>query len=154
MREAPEELNGGAVGWRAPVRWARIGRWLLLPYAVLVWFTLVPQTVSVIGFAVALIGLLGIAAAATVGMLARGRLAAGVLGAVLFLVGIALLAVDPIPGVITGLGDWWPEAITQPQIVGSAYWTLLALGVVLAGGGMLVALLVMALFGGGRERVR
>ncbi|MFZ7089280.1 hypothetical protein [Curtobacterium sp. RRHDQ10] len=147
-----ETGSRSTAGWRAPVRWARTGRWLLLPYAVLVWSTLVPQVVSVLAFAVAVLGLLGVAAAATVGMLARGRVATGVLGAVLVVVGVALFGLDPIPGSVGGLGDWWPEAITQPQVVGSAYWTVAALGVVLTGGGMLVTLFVTALFASGRQR--
>lgn len=141
-----------AVGWRTPARWARIGRWLLVPYAVLVWFTGITEPFTIVAFAIAVAGLLGIAAAAVVGMLARGRVATGVLGAVLFLVGIALLALDPIPGQVTGLGDWWPEAITQPQLVGSGYWVMASLGVVLTGGAMLVTLLVTGLLGGTRPR--
>jgi hypothetical protein len=123
-----------------------------VPYVVLVWFTGVMEPVTIAAFAVAVVGLLGIAAAAVVGMLARGKVATGVLGAVLFLVGIVLLAVNPIPGGIPGIGDWWPEAITQPQLVGSGYWVMASLGVVLAGGGMLVTLLVTALLGGSRPR--
>jgi hypothetical protein len=37
-------------GWRNPARWARTGRWLLLPIAVLDWVALAPQTIVVLAF--------------------------------------------------------------------------------------------------------
>lgn len=134
-------------GWRDPRRWARTGRWLLLPVAVLDWFALVPQTVFVVAFVVALVGLVGIAARVVVAMLRRGRGAMAVLGVLLVLGGLALFGLDPFPGSFPLIESWWPSVITQPQHVGSAYWQLAALGVELTGVGLLATLLVAALTG-------
>ncbi len=46
------------------------------------------------------------------------------------------------------LDQWWPDAITQPQVVGSAYWKTAGLGVELAGFALLGTLLVVTLTGG------
>jgi len=138
--------------------WARAGGWLLLPYAVLLWFTAVPAAVAVVAFAIAVVGLLGIVVAVVVAMFRYGRAAVGILGAVLFLAGIALFGLDPFPGAIDGLSQWWPSVFTQPQTVGTWYWTVLALGVVLTGVGLLVTLLIVAVVGADsreqRDRVR
>lgn len=132
-------------GWRNPRRWARTGRWLLLPIAVLDWIALAPQTVVVAAFLVAVLGLAGIAAALVAHMLRRSRGAMAGLGVVLLLGGLAVFGLDPFPGSIPFIDPWWPDAITQPQVVGSAYWQLLGLGVELAGVGMLATLLVVSL---------
>ncbi|TDN45429.1 hypothetical protein EDF64_103353 [Curtobacterium flaccumfaciens] len=132
-------------GWRNPARWARTGRWLLLPIAVLDWVALAPQTIVVLAFLVAVVGLAGIAAALVVHMLGRSRGAMAGLGVVLLLGGLAVFGLDPFPGSFPLIDPWWPESITQPQIVGSAYWQLLGLGVELAGVGMLATLLVVSL---------
>jgi hypothetical protein len=50
--------------WREPARWARTGRWLLVPIAVLDWFALVPQAVFVVAFSIAVVGLVGMCGAA------------------------------------------------------------------------------------------
>jgi hypothetical protein len=132
-------------GWRNPARWARTGRWLLVPTAVLDWFSLVPQGVFVVAFLVAVAGLVGIAAALVVRML-RGSLGAmAALGVVMLLGGLVVLALDPFPGTFPLIDSWWPEAVTQPQHVGSAYWRLAGLGVELCGFGLLATLLVVAL---------
>jgi hypothetical protein len=133
--------------WRDPGRWARTGRWLLLPVAVLDWVALTPATVVVIAFLVAVVGLIGIAAALVVRMTARGRGAMALLGVVLLVVGLVMFGLDPFPGTFPAIESWWPDAVTEPQRVGSAYWQLVALGVELAGLGLLGTLLVVALTG-------
>jgi hypothetical protein len=132
-------------GWRNPARWARTGRWLLLPIAVLDWVALAPQTIVVLAFLVAVVGLAGIAAALVAHMLRRSRGAMAGLGVVLLLGGLAVFGLDPFPGSFPLIDSWWPESITQPQVVGSAYWQLLGLGVELAGVGLLATLLVVTL---------
>lgn len=132
-------------GWRNPARWARTGRWLLLPIAVLDWVALAPQTIVVLAFLIAVVGLAGIAAALVAHMLRRSRGAMAGLGIVLLLGGLAVFGLDPFPGSFPLIDPWWPESITQPQVVGSAYWQLLGLGVELAGVGMLATLLVVSL---------
>ncbi|MFJ3384829.1 MULTISPECIES: hypothetical protein [unclassified Curtobacterium] len=132
-------------GWRNPVRWARTGRWLLLPILVLDWFTLVPQGVFVAAFLVAVLGLVGIAAALVARMLRASRGAMAALGVVMLLGGLAVFALDPFPGSFPLIESWWPDAITQPQHVGSAYWQLAGLGIELCGFGLLATLLVVAL---------
>ena len=132
-------------GWRKPARWARTGRWLLLPIAVLDWVALAPQTIVVLAFLVAVVGLAGIAAALVAHMLRRSRGAMAGLGVVLLLGGLAVFGLDPFPGSFPLIDPWWPESITQPQVVGSAYWQLLGLGVELAGVGLLATLLVVTL---------
>lgn len=132
-------------GWRNPARWARTGRWLLLPIAVLDWVALAPQTIVVLAFLIAVVGLAGMAAALVVHMLGRSRGAMAALGVVLLLGGLVVFGLDPFPGSFPLIDPWWPESITQPQIVGSAYWQLLGLGVELAGVGMLATLLVVSL---------
>jgi len=132
-------------GWRDPTRWARTGRWALVPIAVLDWFRLVPQGVFVAGFLVAVAGLAGMAAALVVRMLRRSRGAMGLLGVVMLFGGLALFALDPFPASFPLVDAWWPDAVTQPQQVGSAYWQLAALGVVLSGFALLATLLVAAL---------
>lgn len=141
-------------GWRAPRRWARTGGWLLVPTLVLDWVALVPQTIVVIAFVIGVVGLLGVAAAIVVSTVRRSRVGAGVLGFVLLLAGLALLGLNPFPSAVAGIDAWWPSVITQPQLVGSAYWTLLALGVVLTGVGMLGTLLAIAVTRGGRTSAR
>jgi small-conductance mechanosensitive channel len=115
-----------------------------VPSLVLDWFALVPSTVVVIAYVVAVVGLLGIVAAAVVATVARGRVLSIVLGFVLLLAGLALFGLDPFPASIGALESWWPQAITQPQLVGSAYWTILALGVTLTGVGLLGTSLILA----------
>ncbi|MCC8906475.1 MULTISPECIES: hypothetical protein [unclassified Curtobacterium] len=132
-------------GWRNPVRWARTGRWLLLPIAVLDWVALAPQTVVVLAFAIAVVGLAGIAAALVARMLRGSRGAMAALGVVLLLGGLVVFGLDPFPASIPFINGWWPESITQPQVVGSAYWQLAGLGIELAGFGMLATLLVVSL---------
>ncbi|WP_420369128.1 hypothetical protein [Curtobacterium sp. L1-20] len=132
-------------GWRNPARWARTGRWLLLPIAVLDWVALAPQTVVVLAFLVAVVGLAGMAAALVAHMLRRSRGAMAGLGVVLLLGGLAVFGLDPFPGSFPLIDDWWPGSITQPQVVGSAYWQLLGLGVELAGVGLLATLLVVSM---------
>jgi hypothetical protein len=132
-------------GWRNPVRWARTGRWLLLPIAVLDWVALAPQTVVVLAFAIAVVGLAGIAAALVARMLRGSRGAMAALGVVLLLGGLVVFGLDPFPSSIPFIDGWWPESITQPQVVGSAYWQLAGLGIELAGFGMLATLLVVSL---------
>ncbi|MFJ2978689.1 hypothetical protein ACIPEP_07505 [Curtobacterium sp. NPDC087082] len=132
-------------GWRNPVRWARTGRWLLLPIAVLDWVALAPQTVVVLAFAIAVVGLAGIAAALVARMLRRSRGAMAALGVVLLLGGLVVFGLDPFPSSIPFIDGWWPESITLPQVVGSAYWQLAGLGIELAGFGMLATLLVVSL---------
>jgi hypothetical protein len=133
--------------WREPGRWARTGRWLLLPVAVLDWFALVPQGVFVVVFLVAAVGLAAIAAALTARMLRGSRVAMGLVGALLVLVGLAMFGLDPFPGTFPAIQAWWPDALTQPQHVGSAYWRLAALGVELTGLALLGTLLFVALTG-------
>lgn len=132
-------------GWRNPVRWARTGRWLLLPIAVLDWVALAPQTVVVLAFAIAVVGLAGIAAALVARMLRGSRGAMAALGVALLLGGLVVFGLDPFPASIPLINGWWPESITQPQVVGSAYWQLAGLGIELAGFGMLATLLVVSL---------
>jgi hypothetical protein len=132
-------------GWLNPVRWARTGRWLLVPIAVLDWFTLVPQGAFVAAFLVAVVGLVGIAAALVVRMLRARRAAMAALGVVMLLGGLAVFALDPFPGSFPLIDSWWPAAITQPQHVGSAYWQLAGLGIELCGFGLLATLLVVSL---------
>ncbi|WP_022905980.1 hypothetical protein [Curtobacterium sp. B18] len=132
-------------GWRNPVRWARTGRWLLLPIAVLDWVALAPQTVVVLAFAIAVVGLAGIAAALVAWMLRRSRGAMAALGVVLLLGGLVVFGLDPFPAVFPLVDGWWPESITRPQVVASAYWQLAGLGIELAGFGMLATLLVVSL---------
>jgi hypothetical protein len=132
-------------GWRNPAHWARTGRWLLLPIAVLDWVALAPQTIVVLAFLIAVAGLAGIAAALVAHMLRRPRGAMAALGVVLLLAGLAVFGLDPFPGSFPLIDPWWPESITQPQVVGSAYWQLLGLGIELAGVGMLATLLVVSL---------
>jgi hypothetical protein len=139
-------------GWRDPRRWARVGAWLLVPIVVLDWFAMLPQTVFIVFFVIAAVGLAGIAAAVTVGMLRRGRVGMGVLGVVMLLGGLAFLGLDPLPASIAGLSSWWPSVITQPQLVGSAYWTIVGLGIVLCGFGLLGTLLGVAVAGPTRAR--
>lgn len=141
-------------GWRAPRRWARVGFALLVPTAVLDWLTMVPEPVVVTVFTIAVAGLLGIAAAAVVGAFRRSRGLAGGLGVVLLLAGLALFGLDPFPGASAAMADWWPSAITQPQLVGSAYWTIMALGVTLTGVAMLGTLLLVAVTRGSRTQSR
>jgi hypothetical protein len=116
-----------------------------VPIAVLDWFRLVPQGVFVAGFLVAVAGLAGLAAALVVRMLRRSRGAMAALGVVMLLGGLALFALDPFPGSVPAIDAWWPAAVTPPQQVGSAYWQLAALGVVLSGFALLAALLVASL---------
>lgn len=132
-------------GWRNPARWARTGRWLLLPIAVLDWVALAPQTIVVIAFLLAVVGLAGTAAALVVHMLDRSRGAMAALGVVLLFGGLVVFGLDPFPGSFPLIDSWWPDSITQPQVVGSAYWQLLGLGIELAGVGMLATLLVASL---------
>lgn len=132
-------------GWRNPARWARTGRWLLVPIAVLDWFTLVPQGVFVAAFAVAVVGLAAVAAALVVRMLRGRRAAMAALGVVMLLGGLAWFALDPFPRSFPLIDAWWPDAITQPQHVASAYWQLVGLGIELCGVGLLGTLLVAAL---------
>ncbi|MDK8173190.1 hypothetical protein QP735_11690 [Curtobacterium citreum] len=134
--------------WRSPRTWARAGRWLLLPIAVLDWVALAPQPVVVIAFLVAVVGFAGMAAALVVRMLHRSRAAMAGLGVVLLLGGLVVLGLDPFPGTVPTLDLWWPDAITQPQVVGSAYWKTAGLGVELAGFALLGTLLVVTLTGG------
>ncbi|MBA8989228.1 hypothetical protein FHW23_000460 [Curtobacterium pusillum] len=132
-------------GWRNPGRWARTGRWLLLPIAVLDWVALAPQTIVVLAFLIAVLGLALLAAALVVRMLRRSRRAMAGLGVVLLIGGLVVFGLDPFPGSFPLIDAWWPESITQPQIVGSAYWQLAGLGIELAGFGMLATLLVVSL---------
>lgn len=132
-------------GWRNPARWARTGRWLLLPIAVLDWVALAPQTIVVIAFLLAVVGLAGMAAALVVRMLDRSRGAMAGLGVVLLFGGLVVFGLDPFPNSFPLIESWWPDSITQPQVVGSAYWQLLGLGIELAGVGMLATLLVASL---------
>ncbi|MBT2502081.1 hypothetical protein [Curtobacterium sp. ISL-83] len=134
-------------GWRNPARWARTGRWLLLPIAVLDWVALTPQTIVVVAFLLAVVGLAGMAAALVVHMLGRSRGAMGGLGVVLLLAGLAVFGLDPFPGSFPLIDSWWPDTITQPQHVGSAYWQLAGLGIELAGFALLATLLVVAATG-------
>ncbi len=133
--------------WTNPALLARTGRWLLLPVAVLDWFALAPQPVVVVAFLVAVVGLVAVAAAVVVRMLRRSRAAMAGVGIALLLGGLVLFGLDPIPGTFPLIDPWWPDAITQPQVVGSAYWMLLGLGVELAGVGVLATLLVVSLTG-------
>ena len=57
-----------------------------------------------------------------------------------------------IQGSFPLIASWWPESITQPQTVGSAYWQLAGLGIELAGFGLLATLLVVSLTGTPRPR--
>lgn len=133
--------------WRDPRRWARAGRWLLVPVVVLDWFALVPQPVFVVAFVLAAVGLAAMAAALVSRMLRRGRLATGLAGLAMLLGGLVLFGTDPFPGAFPLIEPWWPDVLTEPQHVGSAYWQLLALGVELAGVGLLGTLLVVAVIG-------
>ncbi len=130
-----------------PARWARTGRWLLVPIAVLDWVALTPQTIVVAAFLLAVVGLVGMAAALVVRMLHRSRGAMAGLGVVLLLGGLVVFGLDPFPGSFPLIDPWWPDAITQPQRVASAYWQLAGLGIELAGVGMLATLLVVSLTG-------
>ncbi|WIB15451.1 MULTISPECIES: hypothetical protein [unclassified Curtobacterium] len=140
--------------WREPARWARTGRWLLVPIAVLDWFALVPQVVFVVAFSIAVVGLVGMGAALVVRALGRRRGTMAALGVLMLLGGLAMFGLDPFPGSVPFLDPWWPEVLTQPQHVGSAYWQLAALGVVLTGFGLLATLLVAAFTDGPRRTVR
>lgn len=131
--------------WTNPGVLARAGRWLLLPVAVLDWVALAPQVVVVTAFLIAVAGLAAMGAALVVRMLRRSRGAMAALGVVLMLGGLVVFGLDPFPSALPLIDPWWPEAITQPQVVGSAYWKLLGLGVELAGVGMLATLLVVSL---------
>ncbi|MFS0728679.1 hypothetical protein ABC270_01215 [Curtobacterium sp. 1P10AnD] len=133
--------------WTNPALLARTGRWLLLPIAVLDWFALAPQAVVVTAFLVAVLGLAAMATALVVRMLRRSRRAMAGVGVAMLLGGLVVFALDPFPPTFPLVDAWWPDAITQPQVVGSAYWMLLGLGIVLAGVGMLATLLVVALTG-------
>lgn len=133
--------------WTNPALLARTGRWLLLPIAVLDWFALAPQAVVVTAFLVAVLGLAAMASALVVRMLRRSRRAMAGVGVAMLLGGLVVFALDPFPPTFPLVDAWWPDAITQPQVVGSAYWMLLGLGIVLAGVGMLATLLVVALTG-------
>lgn len=133
--------------WTNPALLARTGRWLLLPVAVLDWFALAPQAVVVTAFLVAVAGLVAMAAALVVRMLRRSRGAMAGVGLALLLGGLVVFALDPFPPTLPFIDAWWPDAITQPQVVGSAYWKVAGLGLVLAGVGMLATLLVVALTG-------
>ncbi|OIH99526.1 hypothetical protein BIU92_01115 [Curtobacterium sp. MCBA15_003] len=137
-------------GWRNPARWARTGRWLLLPIAVLDWVALAPQTVVVLAFLLAVVGIAGMAAALVVALLRRGRGATAAVGVVMLLGGLVVFGLDPFPGSFPLVDPWWPEAITQPQRVGSAYWQLAGLGVWLSGLAALATLLVVSLTGAPR----
>ncbi|OIH95504.1 hypothetical protein BIU90_02045 [Curtobacterium sp. MCBA15_001] len=116
-----------------------------MPIAVLDWFTLVPQGAFVAAFAVAVFGLAAVAAALVVRMLRGRRVVMAALGVVMLLGGLAWFAIDPFPGSFPLIEAWWPDAITQPQHVGSAYWQLAGLGIELCGFGLLGTLLVVAL---------
>jgi len=118
-----------------------------VPIAVLDWFSLVPQPVFVAAFALAVVGLVGMGAALVVRMLGGRRGAMAALGVVLLLGGLAMFGLDPFPGSVPFLDPWWPQIVTQPQHVASAYWQLAGLGVVLTGFGMLATLLVSAFAG-------
>lgn len=133
--------------WTNPALLARTGRWLLLPVAVLDWFALAPQAVVVTAFLVAVAGLAAMATALVVRMLRRSRGAMAGVGVAMLLGGLVVFALDPFPPTFPLVDAWWPDAVTQPQVVGSAYWMLLGLGIVLAGVGMLATLLVVALTG-------
>lgn len=133
--------------WTNPALLARTGRWLLLPIAVLDWFALAPQAMVVTAFLVAVLGLAAMATALVVRMLRRSRRAMAGVGVAMLLGGLVVFALDPFPPTFPLVDAWWPDAITQPQVVGSAYWMLLGLGIVLAGVGMLATLLVVALTG-------
>ncbi len=124
----------------------------MLPIAVLDWVALAPQTVVVIAFALAVVGLAGMAAALVVRMLGRSRGAMAAVGVVLLLGGLVVFGLDPFPGSFPLIDGWWPESITQPQRVGSAYWQLAGLGIELAGFALLATLLVVALTGAPRSR--
>lgn len=144
----------GMDGWRNPRRWARTGRWLLLPIAVLDWVALTPQPVVVVAFLLAVLGFAGLAAALVVRMLQGPRGAMAGLGVVLLLGGLVVLGTDPFPGTVPFLDPWWPAAVTQPQVVGSAYWKTAGLGVELAGVALLATLLVAAATGRPAPRAR
>jgi len=109
---------------------------------VLDWVALAPQPVVVIAFLVAVVGFAGMADALVVRMLHRSRAAMAGLGVVLLLGGLVVLGLDPFPGTVPTLDQWWPDAITQPQVVGSAYWKTAGLGIELAGVALLATLLV------------
>ena len=100
-------------GWRNPARWARTGRWLLLPIAVLDWVALAPQTIVVLAFLIAVVGLAGMAAALVVHMLGRSRGAMAALGVVLLLGGLVVFGLDPFPGSFPLIASWWPESIPR-----------------------------------------
>ncbi|PZF58125.1 hypothetical protein DEI81_14765 [Curtobacterium sp. MCBD17_013] len=131
--------------WRRPKQWARAGGLLVVPYAVVAWFTLAVTPVPQIAFGLAVVGILGVVAATIRGFRTYRRGAVALVGVLLLLAGLALFGLDPFPAQIAGLNDWWPSAITQPQTVLSGYWTLVALGAVLTGAGLLVWLLLTAL---------
>ena len=118
------------------------------------WVALTPQPVVVIAFLIAVVGLAGMAAALVVRMLHRSRAAMAGLGVVLLLGGLVVLGLDPFPGTLPFLDPWWPDAITQPQVVGSAYWKTAGLGVELAGFALLATLLVAAATGRPASRRR
>ena len=135
----------GMDGWRNPVRWARTGRWLLVPIAVLDWFTLVPQGAFVAAFAVAVVGLAAVAAALVVRMLRGRRGAMAALGVVMLLGGLAWFALDPFPGVLPAHRRLVAGRRHAAAARGSAYWQLAGLGIELCGFGLLGTLLVAAL---------
>jgi len=116
-----------------------------VPIAVLDWFALPAQGVFVTAFLIAVVGLVGIAAALVVRMLRGSRGAMAALGVVMLLGGLAVFGLDPFPGSFPLIDSWWPDAITQPQHVGSAYWQLAGLGIELCGFGLLATLLVVTL---------
>jgi hypothetical protein len=149
---APATVPGMDDEWRRPRRWARAGALLVVPYAVVTWFTLAVTPVPQIAFGIAVIGLLGIAAATIRGFRSSRRGGVALVGVLLLLAGLAAFGLDPFPAQIDALGTWWPSAITQPQTVLSQYWILLALGVVLTGGGLLVWLFLTAVLGTSRAR--
>jgi len=148
-RGPPDRLSYGdrMDGWRSPRTWALTGRWLLLPIAVLDWVALAPQPVVVVAFLLAVVGFVGMAAALVVRMLRRSRGAMAAVGVALLLGGLVVLGLDPFPGTVPTLDAWWPDGITQPQVVGSAYWKTAGLGIELAGFALLATLLVAALTG-------
>jgi hypothetical protein len=71
---------------------------------------------------------------------------------VMLLGGLVVFGLDPFPGSFPLIASWWPESITQPQHVGSAYWQLAGLGIELAGFALLATLLVVSLTGTPRPR--
>jgi len=133
--------------WLNPALLSRTGRWLLVPIAVLDWIALAPQTVVVVAFALAVLGLAMLATVLVLRMLRRSRGAMAGLGVLLLLGGLAVWGLDPFPGSFPLIESWWPDGITQPQRVGSAYWQLAGLGIELAGIALLATLLVVSFAG-------